>query len=178
MLFWRNVKALFMFVSLLFVQFPHFLYEWIAASPVFMIALISETPTLDRLKVVCPANSIILLRIAFKFSGRLKYLLSLFLSRHSDFFTLDFLVSLCLSSSAAGFQSFSDSYWWIITKLGLWVGITALLDPFYCRSGWMHTWGWPIFKLFLAVFHPSFSLIFSRISSFQKLPRNSELERI
>ena len=33
---------------------------------------------------------------------------------------------------------FLQSSWWIITKLGMWVGIATLLNPIYCRSGRMH----------------------------------------
>ena len=32
----------------------------------------------------------------------------------------------------------STEFLWIITKLGMWVGMTTLLNPIYGRSGWMH----------------------------------------
>ena len=58
---------------------------------------------------------------------------------------------------------FWQSSWWIITKLGMWVGIATLLNPIYCRSGRMHTSCMSEFGLYqarLSAFSPSFSWIF------------------
>ena len=64
-----------------------------------------------------------------------------FLSRHNDFFTSYFPIYLSLSPSGRHLQFphvFWQSSWWIITKLGMWVGIATLLNPIYSRSGRMH----------------------------------------
>ncbi len=66
----------------------------------------------------------------------------MFLSRHNDFFTLYFPISLYLFPSGRHLQ-FPDLFWqsyrWIITKLGMWVGNATLLYTIKCRSGRMNT---------------------------------------
>ena len=66
----------------------------------------------------------------------------LFLSRPKDDLYTSQVFLLSFSLSACRPRQFPDlfwqSSWWIITKLGMWVGIAPLQCTIECRSGRMH----------------------------------------